>query len=367
MARLLSLRALTAVGCGLCALTALVACVDLFHSTDFGTTDCTADPSSCAAETGSTTEAGTGPTKPADSSTKFDFCSWRSSEALTQAGKACALLGACLSPMGSSTFGTCWEHAAAAFDCEGNPGLRPAGEADDFWHCVAEADSCDAGALCVFPSGVPKCTVSGGGTFTGCSGAARVECSASGQPPTAVEACMAAGQTCHKIDQSTAVCAGSKGVDCAVGTSCSGTQAIDCSNAGFPTQDLGLDCANVGKGTCVTVDGGPICLPIDSASTECTADQPFQCVGDVLRGCYKGSRIEVNCGTFDRKCDSSLATGYDPFRACRERTATCPAADSCDGTVLESCGSGGRVRFDCKTAGMSGCQILANGNAACTR
>lgn len=370
MARSISLRVLAMAGSGVGALTALVACVDLFHSTDFGNgTDCTADPSSCAAETGSAGDSGRDPPKP-DSGPAFDFCSWKSSEeAQAHAAKACALLGACLGPLGGNTFGQCWEDAALAFDCNGNPGLRPAGAADEFWRCLAEADSCDATAECVFPGGTPVCNIDGGGTFTGCVGGstARVECSATDAGPSAVEPCLAANQTCDKIDNSTAACAGSAGVDCAVGSRCEGTHAIDCSNAGFPTQDLGLDCANVGRGACVTVDGGPVCLPLESDDSECTADEPFHCVGNVLRGCYKGSRISLDCGAFQRACDSTFATGYAPFGACRENPTTCPAPDSCDGKFIVSCGTGGHAqKYDCSEANLGPCRVLANGNAACT-
>ncbi|AKV00935.1 hypothetical protein AKJ09_07598 [Labilithrix luteola] len=373
MARSIPLRSLMVMGFGLGGGMALVACVDLFHTTDFGTSDCTTDPTSCAAETGSADDATSTPPKKDAAATRIDFCSsWGSNQAQARAAKACAWLGACGGPMGGSSFGACYERAALAFDCAANPGLRPAGALDDFWHCMANVDSCDASDKCVFPSGVPTCNIAGGGKLTACvdgtyggAKAVRVECNATDSRPAAVEPCVLSGKRCGAIDDSTAECAGPTGVACTAGAPhCDGTKAVDCTG-GFPALDLGIDCAEVGRGSCVMTDAGPTCMPAASAE-KCAVATPFACTGNVLTGCVGGATIAIDCGKFARKCDASRATGYDPFRACYDSDGGCPAPDSCDGGVLTSCGSGGATRTDCKQVGLGACRVLPNGSAACT-
>jgi len=111
---------------------ALVACVDLFHSTSDVLTACQRD----AQAPGCTLEAGV------DAGT--DFCAWSDEVARQNAAHACAWLGACESPLGRNAFGSCMFEALLAYDCAANPDHRAKGKAHALWDRLWQANSCEA-------------------------------------------------------------------------------------------------------------------------------------------------------------------------------------------------------------------------------
>jgi hypothetical protein len=117
------------------------ACVDLFHSTDF--------------ETRGTVDAGPLP----------DLCADGGAEALIRAKRACALLGACETPIGQYKAGECLANAILAYDCDANKDRRPINDSEAFWRCMAGARTCSAVDSCAAPGGAQAC---GGASFVGC-------------------------------------------------------------------------------------------------------------------------------------------------------------------------------------------------------
>ncbi|MGH7281300.1 MAG: hypothetical protein ACRELY_07250, partial [Polyangiaceae bacterium] len=198
-----------ALGCAVATIagaSTFFGCVDLFHSTDFGSPQ-------------------KGP---------IDFCSWSEAEAQSNAMKSCALLAACQSPVGENETGECLVHATFAYDCSANPSLPVAGNARAFWMCMAQASSCGDVSSCIYSdppaldskAAAPACQSQSMSAFTACAGAsseARVDC----EKPSVIavgESCLGVGRTCAPTRSGgEALCLGEQGVECAQ-TGCSGTQ-----------------------------------------------------------------------------------------------------------------------------------------------
>lgn len=220
-----------------------IACVDLFHSTDFETL-CTHAPSDprCASdapvgadvvvkETGSDAE------RPPHA----NFCLLSSTEASKQALHACAWLGACEGSLQTSTLGECAVRAQLAYDCKANPTLRPAGEADNLWGCLATVTSCDEVDRCVFPSpsGADTCAAgSDTAKALACGNSnpkALIHCQGT-EPGRAVgvEPCALLGQTCAKSTGPGVLpaCSGTQGFGKCTTSTCAGTSAVDCASGG---------------------------------------------------------------------------------------------------------------------------------------
>jgi hypothetical protein len=352
---------------------ALLACVDLFHGTDFDTlcsvspdaAECLPDaaldvPDAVAADVG------------ADSARPHpDFCSWSSNEARTQALRACAWLGACEGPLGESTFGPCVVHAQLAFNCTATPTLRPRGAVDAFWACLATASSCTEVDACVFPGGVVPCNEISAGSSSACgentNEAVRVECSGPAGRAVGVEPCVMTGRTCSAENSSIATCSGMKGFACTT-TECSGGSAVDCTIAGQVTFDRGVDCAGHGGGACVSTVDTPACAPGEGAGT-CTTTATPVCEDAVATSCVAGKETRVNCAAVKLPCDvTQPVPAYDLSAACVDRGAgACNVPDTCaSGSVLQSCGRGATFTVDCATLGLGKCKINSAGRASCT-
>ena len=367
--------AATVLSLGFIALGA--ACVDLFHSTDFDTLCKTSpDDPSCAAADGASdvrvvadadADADAGPTHP-------DFCAWSSTEARTQAMRACAWLGACERPLGESLFGPCVVHAQLAFDCTANPSLRPRQAIDAFWACLATVGSCGDVDRCVFPSGVNECNAIASGTSLACgtdsNSGVRLECEGdAGGRARGVEPCALSGRTCSLTgDKSTAKCSGVLGFGCTGdGGSCSGTSAVDCEPIGVLHLDQGIDCSGYGAGQCAFGEAGPACMPTKTATT-CTQDARPACEGTVARSCIAGEEIRIDCALLGLACDATQASTADPTAACVKRgTGACTGTDVCPtSTTLQSCGRGAKYTVDCASVGLGKCLIDTTGNGACS-
>ena len=351
-----------------------VACVDLFHSTEFDTL-CTRSPEDPQCRDGGATNVDSSTLPDADGADAHpDFCSWTSTQARERALRACAWLGACEGPLGESAFGPCVVHAQLAFDCTANPDMRPAHEADAFWSCLATVSSCTDVDRCVFPGGVPPCAPLATGSFTSCSSAKgvapRVKCvSPGGGRFEGVEPCIMLGQSCVREDDSVAHCGGSLGTVQCTQSGCSGSFAVGCDDPASPLNDVGVDCSASGAGRCEPSDAGPVCAPRNPAKS-CVTEKVAGCEGSVVSACLSGREIRVDCGLLGLPCnDAAAPTPFDIARACGNEpdAGACVGSDRCAGTRLEACGRGATYAVDCASVGLGSCAIGPSGRAACAR
>ena len=349
-----------------------LACVDLFHGTDFATF-CTSSPSdpACLADAsnapdGADANVDAAPPRP-------DFCAWSPGEAKVQAKRACAWLGACEGTIGESIFGACTVNALFAYDCALSPALRPRGTVDAFWACLATVKTCGDVDRCVFPGGVQECNPVPTGSTSACgttlNDSVRLECAGPAGRARGVEPCGMLGKTCSPEDKSAATCSGKLAFTCTK-TECSGTSLVDCRTAGTRKLDRGTDCAGVGAGRCVEGDAGPYCAP-GPGTTMCAGDSTPKCDGElIVETCVGGEAVRIDCSKIGLRCDVSQLTSIDPTSACVNRAvgACTPGADTCASeTVLRSCGRGAVFDIDCGSAGLGKCAIDAAGHGACTR
>jgi hypothetical protein len=337
---------------------ALVACIDLFHSTDFATA-CDVDAAACV----NANAASLAPF-PAD------FCAWSTDVARANASHACAWLGACASPIGDDAFGDCVVRARLAYDCAANPNRRlRAGAAHDVWDHLWRASSCADVLGALFPPRTVASCAASSSAYAACAGETTlVSCAVddAGSTITAgVESCAARAQTCV-VANGGAVCAGSPS-PCAVeaGTSCTtSTQLQDCETGDAGAIDLGVDCTSVGAGACVA--GAPAaCAATGDAG--CAPSTTVTCDSNgVATACPSGVVEAVDCRALlgAASCDpTGEGRAWDVARAC---TAGTCASDSCQGTMLASCGRGVTFRIDCATVGLGACRLGAlSGRAAC--
>jgi hypothetical protein len=372
----------------------LVACFDLFHSTDDVLTACQRDARTpgCEGEASAVeagVEAGT------------DFCAWPETEARAHAESACAWLGACEGPLGRNAFGSCMFAALLAFDCRANPDHPVKGKARALWDCLWQVRSCGAVDACVFPQGRPRC---GGGPFVTCAtqdggppnADVRVECFADGGVPSG-ENCALWGQTCGG-DLSEGVCAGSAGAaatDCTF-DGCIGTTLHGCAGG----EDVGIDCADNGAQRCggfpAASPGQPAawvaCLPQSEAGA-CPPDASAQCVNGTAVSCPAGTVETLDCEALLQNVDAqfdggvgtctpgALSPQFDWTSPCgiaeeagdggdAGDASTC--SESCAGVAtLNSCYRGASFPLDCTEVGLGACRRVSTDvgsvmNAACT-
>lgn len=337
---------------------ALAACVDLFHATSFETL-CDRDASACGDL--ATDAAG------ADAAAEdpVDVCAASSEEALARARHACAWLGACLGPLGETTFGACMLRMQLAYDCAANPSLRPLGEAEALPRCLVGADTCDAVRACVLgEAAVPACAAVASGTFRACGaeGNVRAECGDS-ELAVGLEPCALTGRTCTRLDDSEALCLGVAGTSCAT-AGCVGTSAVSCRSISGGQVDVGIDCAKVGAGRCVA----GACAP-SSDATACTAPTMPACKGSVVEHCVDGRLARLDCAAFGLGCDAAAAQdgAWNLASLCSATPARCTAPDErCVGAKVTSCAHGAPRELDCAAEGLGPCRVTAGGAAACT-
>lgn len=350
-----------------------LACVDLFHDTDFETL-CTTSPSDPACGGDSAVAADVVVEATVDASVPHpDFCAWTSSEARDQAKRACAWLGACEGAIGESSFGACTIDAQLAYDCTLTPALRPREGVDAFWACLATVKSCGDVDRCVFPGGVQDCVAVPTGSSSACgtklNDSVRLECSGPAGRARGVEPCTMVGKTCSPEDTSTATCAGALAFACTK-NACSGTSRVDCRAAGTRMLDRGTDCAGTGAGRCVMGDAGPYC-GLGSGTTACLLDTPLKCDGNnIVTGCIGGATLRLDCGVLGLNCNVSQLTSIDPTGACMITGAgSCASGtDTCQSdTLLHSCGRGAFFDVDCASVGLGKCAVNVAGHGACAR
>jgi hypothetical protein len=338
-----------------------VACVDVFHGTDF-TTLCVATPSACS-------DAGVSRLPPLP-----DFCSFSPAEAQRHAERACAFLGACRGATEATSFGACMLRALAAYDCKLNPALRPRGPNKDLWACLGSVGSCGEVDACLFGDAAPPtCGPVSGGTFRACAdGRSLIECGlpAATNPPVAVEPCTFEGRGCLEIDGTRALCVGKAGATCTGPDRCDGTSAIRCDGTSV-TADIGVDCAAFGFGVCVTDDAGIACAPA-ADTPSCTGTSELRCDdAGVARACVAGHELAFDCSRLGLVCATSAETrAIAPITACGPRPeGRCDAPDTCSGDLLRSCARGRAFTLACSSLGLKPCTVPTIGTpiATCAR
>jgi hypothetical protein len=329
-----------------------VACVDVFHATDF-TTLCLATPSACS-------DAGALRPSPI-----ADFCALSRAEAQSRAERACAFLGACRGATETTSFGACMLRALAAYDCGLSPALRPRGANKDLWTCLASVGSCSDVDACLFgDAAAPTCGPVSGGTFRACADPrSLIECGlpAATNPPVAVVPCTLEGKACIELDGTRAQCVGKAGFTCTGAPRCDGTAAIRCERETSLGADVGVDCAAFGFGVCVADDAGVACAPSPDTPT-CTGTSELRCDdAGVARACVAGRELVFDCARIGLDCVGGADTQtISPITACAARAEDrCDAPDTCSGDLLRSCARGRAFTISCSSLGLKPCALSA--------
>jgi hypothetical protein len=324
----------------------VMACFDLFHSTNFETGSCALDGAACedAAAVPPVLDAGATPRELAQ--------------------HACAWLGACAGAAADDAFGPCMFRATLAYDDTVAPSRPVIGAARLFWSCLASATSCAEVLACADPNGV-QCQATADG-YLQCDDSTTpapiVTCSPSdggSVPPPALESCTPLGQSCLLVG-TVAACSGASEACASAGVSCDDAGNLhDCDPEGGPF-DLGVSCASFGAGACVTVGSGLSACTAIGVPGSCAATSDVACEdGGFVTGCPAGAPETVNCQAVLGLGCSPTAPGraWDVSRACYNGTC---GADSCsaDGTMLTSCARGATVTFDCASHGLGPCTLV---------
>ena len=399
--------------CGLIVLTAglTVACVDLFHSTNFDLCESNGDAPGCAdaarspdatlsdggrkdsgldgrvngdshvgrdaGDGGSSKSDAGGHDAAADTHESLDskpppgldagtdFCTFTTAQAAAYAEHACLWLGACVSNTDLNEYGKCYPLALEAYDCVLNPNqrVRP-GPLHVFWDGLWKAASCNDVYKAVGVSST--CTPSATNCMSAHVGGSTdlvVTCPDGGNGYATLVNCEMAGYTCSE-----GACTNG-GVPCTGATgACSGNTLHSCQQveveAGTATAfvDIGRNCDNYGAGTCVHQGSVAGCLPGDSNGT-CDASTAVTCTGDATAtGCATGYLETIQCEHFGNRstCTPPSGTWASSSRqlssACLNPT-TMGAAGACatGGILIDNGGPSGKVEVSCADAGFAGC------------
>ena len=354
----------------------LVACADLFHTTEW-TTLCDVDAAACgladaatAAEDGSVQDGGS------------SLCQKDPQEV---AGRVCGRLGACFGTMGTSRYGECLVQAGLAYDCTANPALRVRGARASLWTCLAAATTCEEMRASVLPAGPQTCKTSASvlaGCGTSTNATTLVECVASVPTPRSIEPCGLLGRTCSAaLTDGNSTCEGglTSRCDTLKQPACSGTSAVSCEtpaagNGPASGVDVGLDCASMGAGGCVGTANGPACLPTANLPA-CAGDRALRCEGKVARGCVSGRAYELDCSAFGLDCvapANAQRGGWDIASWCRNPLAECDDSaaerDTCSTAgLLVTCVRGAKKQITCGELGLGPCKVpVAGASGTCT-
>jgi hypothetical protein len=352
---------------------ALVACVDLFHSTSDILDACQIDAAAegCAPLAQNDAEIADATSDGFDGN--IDLCSFTPTEARANAEAACAWLGACETPLGQNRYATCVEHAILAYDCTANASMTVRGSALDFWKCMVTARDCASVHACAWGVDQPSCPGHSASDTVCDENAAqaplieRGQCPNDGSTPQPhAENCAAWGQTCSysTTHDGVAACAGSStgfGPGGCAAAGCNGTQLSQCDDAG---DNVGVDCANYANGQCVTTGGSPTCSSL--STTPCPDGGPVgvvDCTSDFRYavGCPDGRhQQQIDCNAVTEgagACTATSSPGWDISRACFNSGATCNFNDKCVGATLSSCDRGVTYTQTC-AAPFTGCQLV---------
>jgi hypothetical protein len=330
------------------ATAALVACVDLFHSTSGLLDQCQIDAASCP----------------------IDFCALDKGEPESYAQHACAWLGACASPLGRNAFGSCTLEARLAFDCEINPNHRVSPETHDLWQCLARAQSCAEVHACVDvpespEAGPPTCMGAEAGSPACRSAGAvsgRVSCD---DPEGGVENCALWSQTCVAGD-SPAACGGSprRELSCSDGYPGACDPSAGSVHWCTPQGEVGVNCtegcgafpdsrgdAGVTQWVACIAQGDASCAP--TTSIACSPE-------GVASSCPSGVHETIDCARLlgeGGSCALGLQPPFDWKSACV--TPGGCTEDGCDGGTLTGCANGASFSVDCHEAGLGDCRWIS--------
>ncbi len=359
--------------------TGLVACFDLFHSTEDFRSACELDARTegCVTDASATNAADAG---------ESDFCAWSPSVVRPRARRACAWLGACETPMGRNAFGPCMVEALLAYDCGANPDHRAKAKSHELWDCLWRANSCAAVDACIFPKGPQSCRSVG--DYMACGTAAnatvnnldvRVECTYDGgaYPNARGENCALWGRTCASSG-GLAACAGSRtaGLTCTQ-PGCYGASTSQLHWCDADGRDIGIACASNGAQRCgaYSDDAGVewVACGAESDAAPCVAAASATCVSGVATSCPSGVPETIDCAKI---LDSPSACVAGPLVPPFDWTSACalPAPqcteDSCRGNALTGCARGAAFALDCGQVGLGACAMAttmgASPHAACT-
>jgi hypothetical protein len=369
------IRIVVAAAASAAALLGLAACVDLFHTTDFGTL-CSSDPTACAPDASTDGQLSPDVSFDAPPPAPIDVCAASSAKARELAERACGFLGACLGTLEDSRFGTCMMRALAAYDCAFNPSLRPRDQLAVQWDCLSKVSDCEAVEACIYGKREgTKCTPKTGGTYTACDppdgGIVMAECGNS-EVPLGISPCALHGRSCARVDGSKSICAGKRGAACTGNPRCESTFAVSCKSAGGIESDEGRDCTAVGDGRCVSDRDGVACAPpADAGACGIATTSRVACSDKhVAESCVDGKAVKINCAVLGQGCVAGTASSVEPSTACTNMDAgtSCNTAeDDCDGSgILVSCAQGTEFQLRCNKLGLGSCEKAAGRQARCT-
>lgn len=325
-----------------------IACVDLFHDTNFATL-CDERPSAegCpAAEAGDTADAN--PASDAETRT----CISSRIEAEQQASRLCASESACGVWRGRGGLGTCMFHTLRVLACDAET-ASPRDARAALTACRRDATSCEAVRACLGITSSPCSPI----TRSSCAGRTAVKCGSDGPEVTP---CAALGNACvAQADGTSAACGVAEGMPCSPsGESCEGTTARTCTTTGV---SYTLECKDFGAGRCADRR----CVPNDAPA--CASDTPDRCDGEVATRCRRGLQERIDCAAYGLRCVAGITrqSQADLSELCGSLAVNC--TESCDGSVAVSCFRNHAYRVDCAAAGLGPCQQSAGGNVYCTQ
>lgn len=322
-----------------------VACVDLFHSTDFQTV-CDLHP-----ETNGCPNADGGPT---DTDAAIDagdpLCTDDAAKAQEDAKRVCAFDGACNGTTKDHGYGLCLFEALRAFDCQADPGQAPRGQREAYWRCMKKANSCAEFQACA-------------GNTTACSGGSE-QCAPNGltvqRCPTVASFqqtnCAAQGKVCTNISGQ-ASCTGPSGSACGR-AGCFDNNARRCNGM----VDTGRSCESFGSGTCVEGLAIAACKPLGTET--CTPTTKLTVSGTQISACATGVKETVDCarllqGTSAPASFQELLEPGDLSSACLNPSASPLCVASCNGKVFTACFRNTKLTLDCGAQKLGACILDA--------
>ncbi len=324
-----------------------VACVDLFHSTDFLTVcDLQPETNGCP-----NADGGAGEVDAAEASAGDSLCTDDAAQAQADARRVCALDGACNGTTIGRGYGLCAFEALRAFDCQADPGQAPRGKREAYWRCMKKANSCAEFRACA-------------GSATACSGGTE-QCAGNGitaqRCPSAGSFqqtnCAAQGQVCANVSGQ-ALCVGPTRDSCA-GTGCFDNNVRRC-NA---TLDVGRSCESFGSGTCVEGVAIAACKPIGTET--CAPTNKLTVSGTQVSACATGIKETVDCARLLLTAAApasylELGNPGDLSSACGPPRLGGDCTPSCSGKMFVACFRKSAQAVDCGAQKLGACILDAD-------
>jgi hypothetical protein len=338
-----------------------VACVDLFHNTDF------ADPVSTAGDAGPEVR----PPAPRDARSEanepepepVDLCVGNGDTPLVRAEAACRLIGACGGHLATKNYAECVFHALRVFDCTVEPALRATGKRKDYWECATRAANagscaklavCSENSACFVPPTNPE-------PFTNCQGDTRFSCDGVSTTPLGRQSCSAIGKTC----KNGSCVSGEFATDnCSPAESCGagGKVMATCVEA----VDVGVDCSQFGDSRCIVAGTAAQCTGASDEQADANSCSEGCDANNRSTNCPGGNRATTNCAALGFECKPELSVRTPSDRCTKNIPCN---QDRCAGNTVTSCFRGLVRTDDCAAKGL-GCILRSDGRdpkvATCT-